>query len=152
MRKRNTFVGRMDGIPSNTNPPASRRVSLEEKILRLVRQYRAAEKRRQKRQTAPSKRFSMVSHSRVAHQMPGCGRTTAKALEKAARACSTNTPAWKASAAMVPAAPGFVAGRLFTRNGRPSAITVASRPPFMLKTTRICGEGSLCGFREHITG
>ena len=94
--------------------------------MRLVRRYRAAERYRQKRQTTPQKRHPEVpppSPQRMEFSV-----IPAEVFEKVARVWNANTLAWRASAAMVPTTPGFVAGRLLAENGRFNAETLSSHP------------------------
>ena len=104
--------GQVKGLPSPLPRRPERRLSLEEKILRLARRYRLAEKRRLRRQNAIAK--NRCSHARC----HGCrldrvaGKIPPSPFERAARVPFENTLVWTTSAAWVPMAPGLVAGRL----------------------------------------
>ncbi len=50
----------MKEIPSDTRTAERPRLSLEQKIMLLVRRYREAEKRRQRKEAARSKRLPMM--------------------------------------------------------------------------------------------
>ena len=62
----------MRSVPSNVNAERTRRLSLEQKLLRLARRYRAAEKRRHQREDSRSRRLRRDSNSPVvAPAVPG---------------------------------------------------------------------------------
>lgn len=91
-----------------------RRLSLEQKILRIIRRYRAAEKQRARRQALSAKRTPRDSPRHRVHQKHHSAFMPFPVFGKAARICNVSTPAWTASAALTPSARGFVASRLLS--------------------------------------
>lgn len=107
-------------------PSYNRRLSLEEKILRIVRRYRARERYRLKRRVGKRKR--LARHSLRQPQHRHFGGQPANVLEKAVRVCNADTLDRSASAAAARIAPGFVAGRLLAQSGCSSAGRLGPRP------------------------
>ncbi len=105
MTKHENRAGRIEDLALRAIEPAPRRLSLEQKIRRLVRRYRAAEKRRLKRQGPPA----------PSSPAPGCprerrrlgGDNAPETFEKAARICFADPPVWNAGAAVAPLAPAW---------------------------------------------
>jgi hypothetical protein len=99
---------------------------MENKILRIVQRYLAAERSRERRQITRSKRFPTVGQPSATHKRQGIDAKSATDFERAARVCSTNTLVCEASAAEVPVVPSFVAGRLLSEDGRCGADRLGS--------------------------
>ncbi len=92
----------MRDIRSDISAGKARKLSLEEKILRLVRRYRVAEKRRQQKQAERSKDFLGIGLLPPPEQNPGLDEKVLVPFEEAARVCCANTLARAASAALPP--------------------------------------------------
>ena len=115
MRQKKLLAGNAENGPLDSIHVTKPRLSLEAKILRLVRRYRAAERRRQQGQTTSTKRLLKVSKSPVVHQRLTCDAKATRTFERRPRVYSANTLAWKASAAVMPTPSGFVAGASSSR-------------------------------------
>ena len=63
MRKDKALADDVEEMPSNSSGTRNRRISLEKKILGLLRRYRAAEKRRRRRQEALGEQSPGIPHS-----------------------------------------------------------------------------------------
>jgi hypothetical protein len=103
-----------EGAPAAVYRPAERRVSLEQKIMRLIRRYRAEERRTRRRQAASEKHRCRARHSPGTQTREESEQNAANPLERTARVCSASTLAAMANAVVAPVAPGFVAGRLLS--------------------------------------
>ncbi len=110
--KHQEFEGSAEDVLAYIQKPAKRRLSLEQKLLRLVRRYRAAEKRRLRK---PARTAGCRRRNR---RRPNGGREgapsqqTSNLLERAARVPKSNTLVRVANATVAPVAPGLVAGLL----------------------------------------
>jgi hypothetical protein len=126
----------MKKAPSEMRPVRPPGLSLEQKIMVLVRRYRAAQKRHKQNEAARSKRLGMAAilalrgllyeralwlspadtKAAASLELPtqhaGATAGVSKPFEGAARVLSANTLARMDSAALAPIALGFVAGRL----------------------------------------
>ena len=128
MRKRKPIVGRQEDSSFSPPPIQKPRLSLEQKILRYLRRYRAAEKRRLKKESKSGKRHSRIRYLQKEERNPEIGGEPAKAFERAARVCSANTLAKKPSAAKVRTAPRIVAGRFLLPGGPASSDMTGCNP------------------------
>ena len=115
MRQKKLLAGSAENGPFDATHVKKPRLSLEAKILRLVRRYRAAERRRQKGQTTSSKQLLKASKSPMVHQRLTLDARSTRTFERRPRVYSANTLAWKASAAVMPMPSGFVAGASSSR-------------------------------------
>jgi hypothetical protein len=127
VKRYNSFGSCREDLPTNATLTNPRRLSLEEKILRLVRQYRAREKRRLKKQNALPRSLPVVSEVPRSTR-PGLDAKPSQVFEQAARVWSASTLAGDASAAAAPAVPGLVAGRLLATSGHSFAGEIGLGP------------------------
>ena len=121
MRKRTSNCSSLQKDAPHTAPLREKRVSLEEKILLMIRRYRASEKRRLKRRTGTSKHIHRENDGKISRLQSTGDQKASLSFEQAARVCGANTLAWKVSATLAPKARGFVAGRLLLQ-GRPWSV------------------------------